>query len=199
MPKIYLMRHGETDWNLEKRLQGQRDIALNANGMQQMRELAVRLRDRGISFDRIVSSPLCRAWESAKTVASQTGYSVEDIVCEPFLKERDFGAAEGILYRERHTRSDGEWGMESIEELRFRALSGIKRHLGADRGNGVLFVVHGSVLKAALVALTEGKIEYNDVLQFRQGDISRLEYSGEHVTEIHMNLLGGSDSPVFLS
>ena len=70
-------------------------------------------------------------------MASQTGYSVEDIVCEPLLKERDFGAAEGILYRERHTRSDGEWGMESIEELRFRALSGIKRHLGADRGNGI--------------------------------------------------------------
>ncbi len=191
--KIYLMRHGETDWNQESRLQGQKDIAMNENGIRQIQELAARLRDRGISFDRIVSSPLRRAAQSAEIVAAQIGYCIEDIVMEPLLKERDFGAAEGVTYRERHTRSDAEWGMESKEALCGRALSGIKRHLGADRGKGVLFVAHGSILKAAVAALAAGKIEYDDDLQFRQGNISLLEYSQGLVTAIHPNLLDSAD------
>ena len=103
--KIYLMRHGETDWNQERRLQGQKDIAMNENGIRQIQELAARLRDRGISFDRIVSSPLRRAAQSAEIVASQTGYCIEAIVLEPLLKERDFGAAEGVTYREKIGRA----------------------------------------------------------------------------------------------
>ncbi len=191
--RIYLMRHGETDWNLQRRLQGQKDIPMNENGIRQMSELAARMRDRGFSFDRIVSSPLRRALDSAEIVAAQTGYCIEEIVQEPLLIERDFGKAEGVSYQERHSRNDEEWGMESMEDLSERALSGIKRHLEADKGSGILFVAHGAVLKAAVAALTAGKIKYDNDTQFKQGNISLLEYREGQVTEIHFNLLDATD------
>ena len=69
--RIYLMRHGETDWNREGRLQGRMDIAMNATGIRQMQEAGAGLRDRGISFDKILASPLRRAVESAEIIAGR--------------------------------------------------------------------------------------------------------------------------------
>ena len=73
--KIYLARHGETDWNSEKRFQGHRDIPMNETGIRQMEELARRIRDKGITFTGIISSPLKRARKSAEMIAEKTGYS----------------------------------------------------------------------------------------------------------------------------
>lgn len=87
--KIYLFRHGETDWNKERRLQGQSDIPLNEFG----RELAVKTAEalKGVSFDAVFSSPLCRAAETARIIAGGDA----EIILDARLKEIDFGECEG--------------------------------------------------------------------------------------------------------
>ena len=76
--RLYLMRHRETDWNREGRLQGQKDIVMNANGIRQMQEVGAHLREKGITFDRVLSSPLRRSMARAEIVASQIGYRREE-------------------------------------------------------------------------------------------------------------------------
>lgn len=86
---IYLFRHGETDWNKDRRLQGQSDIPLNDAG----RELAVKTAEalKEVTFDAVFSSPLCRAYETAEIIAGKDA----EIILDERLKEIDFGECEG--------------------------------------------------------------------------------------------------------
>lgn len=97
MSKIfYLFRHGETDYNVQKRWQGcSVDTLLNTHGLQQAKELADKLQDLGI--ERIYSSSLKRALQTSSVVASSLGVSLEVI---PDLREGNLGNAEGLLYTE---------------------------------------------------------------------------------------------------
>ncbi|MCD8398698.1 MAG: histidine phosphatase family protein [Lachnospiraceae bacterium] len=88
--QIYMMRHGETDWNLQKRMQGRADIPLNAAGLEQARRAAEELRE--IRFDRIYSSPLCRARVTAERIAEGRGLPV---LTDERLTEIGFGILEG--------------------------------------------------------------------------------------------------------
>ena len=88
---IYLMRHGETDWNVLRRMQGRSDIPLNANGLSQARDAANEMAD--IPFDRIFSSPLTRARQTAAAVARGRELTV---TVEPLLIEMGFGDLEGV-------------------------------------------------------------------------------------------------------
>lgn len=93
--KIYLIRHGETDWNKLRRLQGQADIPLNEFGRQLARETEPALRD--VPFDRVYTSPLKRARETAELVTAGRNLP---IIEEPRLKEMGFGEFEGLCCRE---------------------------------------------------------------------------------------------------
>ena len=88
--RIIAIRHGETDWNLAARLQGHTDIALNATGLQQARQMAAALADTALSH--IYSSDLLRAWETAQALASANGAA---LTRDARLRERSFGEYEG--------------------------------------------------------------------------------------------------------
>lgn len=92
---IYLMRHGETDWNVERRMQGRSDIPLNATGLEQARRAAAGM--RALPIDHILSSPLIRARQTAQAVAEGRGLTVE---CDARLTEMGFGELEGKLLRD---------------------------------------------------------------------------------------------------
>lgn len=77
---LYLIRHGETDWNAEGRLQGQTDISLNEKGKGQMSQVAEKMKQLGIGADLIVTSPLLRARQSADIVSGVLGYKGKDII-----------------------------------------------------------------------------------------------------------------------
>ncbi|HEV3030468.1 MAG TPA: histidine phosphatase family protein, partial [Polyangia bacterium] len=89
---VYLARHGETSWNREGRWQGHTDIALNDVGLGQARALGALLRGRDI--ERIHTSDLARARQTAETAAAMLG--VTELVVDPGLRERSFGVFEGL-------------------------------------------------------------------------------------------------------
>src|SRR5438128_752952 len=103
-PTLYYIRHGETDWNAESRLQGQRDIALNALGRRQAAQSGDILRDlmerdgrAPADFD-YVSSPLIRARATMELVRAGLGLDPTAYRIDPRLKEMSFGRWEGLTY-----------------------------------------------------------------------------------------------------
>lgn len=90
---FYIFRHGETDWNLERRCQGHTNTGLNETGKKQALELAHKLLD--FPMDIIVSSDLERAFCTAGIVAEKKGIP---LILDPRLREANYGEAEGMLY-----------------------------------------------------------------------------------------------------
>ncbi|MDP2241418.1 MAG: histidine phosphatase family protein [Burkholderiales bacterium] len=157
MTQLILVRHGETLWNRERRMQGQRDSPLSDTGKHQARRLGQRLAD--LSFSVLYSSDLGRAYETARSVAAVTGH---EIAVDTRLRERHFGVFEGLTSDEIESGFPAEFdcfksrnpayvipGGESAQQFRDRCLSVLEeiaeRHLGAT----VVVVTHGLVLDVA--------------------------------------------------
>ena len=98
-PKIYLIRHGETDWNAERRYQGQSDVPINANGRNQARRNGVRLRTLlpDIAQARYISSPLGRTCETMRIVRGELGLSPGEFEIDDRLLELSYGTWQGQL------------------------------------------------------------------------------------------------------
>ncbi|MFC5551156.1 histidine phosphatase family protein [Massilia aerilata] len=159
--KIILIRHGETAWNAERRLQGHLDIALNAEGERQARLLAEALAPEHI--DLIVSSDLGRARQTAQAVATPRNMPV---MLEPGLRERCYGGFEGLLYSEIERRFPAEfaaWQARDVDAIlpsgknrgeTFRAFytrstDAILALAAAHPGKDIAMVAHGGVLECA--------------------------------------------------
>jgi broad specificity phosphatase PhoE len=119
VPTLHFVRHGETDWNREGRIQGGTDVPLSAAGREQARELAVSLAERPIGA--IYASDLRRAVETAEPLAARLGLP---ILTTPALRERDFGANEG--------RMAAEVAAEYGKEVGTRWLHPDERHPGGE-------------------------------------------------------------------
>ena len=89
---IYITRHGESQWNIEGKVQGVTDTPLTAKGIEQAHELAKKIKESGIKIDEILYSPLSRATDTAKIVAEENGLP---LTLEPRLIEQNFGEYEG--------------------------------------------------------------------------------------------------------
>ncbi|HJX70200.1 MAG TPA: histidine phosphatase family protein [Dehalococcoidia bacterium] len=137
--RLILVRHGETSWNQEGRIQGCRsDTELSERGKEQIRKVAQAL--RGQSITAIYSSPLRRAMDTAKAIAQALGLEVKVI---PELRELDIGELEGLVEKELKGRYREFWekwrggnpslhmpGGESLEELQRRAWQAIECIVG---------------------------------------------------------------------
>ena len=177
---IFLLRHGETDWNQEERLQGHMDIPLNQNGRTQISHAAEILSDLHPGIDLIVSSPLSRAYESAEIVADRLAYEKANIIIEPLLIERCFGAGEGLTIGERCEKytNDIYPGMESLEDMLQRARFVFEKIVTtyADKQN-ILIAAHGAILYAIVTAITNGRIAYGGkAFKFDPGSIHLIRY-----------------------
>jgi uncharacterized phosphatase len=151
-----LLRHGQTDWNIDLRLQGTTDIAMNQVGIEQVQNAAKHL-DGG--WDLILSSPLSRARQTAEIVAEQIG--IESVVIEPLLLERAFGIGEGLTYAEwgeKFAKLDDIPGAESRSNVESRArelLGHIEQNYA---GAKVLAVSHGALIRFVLSEVTAGAV-----------------------------------------
>ncbi|MDQ0827724.1 putative phosphatase [Arthrobacter sp. B2I5] len=144
-----LVRHGQTDWNAERRLQGATDIPLNDVGRGQARDAVAVLAP--YEWDAIVSSPLSRAAETADLIAAGLGLSVSRRV--PELTERSFGPAEGMQAGPEldALRIPGGFkGAESEDEAADRGLAALEALAEEFRGQRLLVVTHGTLLRVSL-------------------------------------------------
>lgn len=150
MTTILLARHGETDWNLEGRVQGHADRPLNETGRRQASALADEL--EGARVDAVYASDLLRAYETARVVADRRGLGVTAV---PDLREKDFGSWEGLtdleVLRRFPDARRGHWGDgETEDELKRRVIAALRRIAATHPGGHVLVVSHGGPLRAAL-------------------------------------------------
>ena len=143
MTELLLVRHGETDWNAEGRLQGHTDRPLNEYGRRQARTLADEL--AGEDLDAIYSSDLARARETAEIVGARLGLPV---VLECDLREKNWGNWEGLTPDER---LGIELIGESTEEHAARTLGALRRIAERHPGGRVLVVTHGGSLRRVQV------------------------------------------------
>jgi broad specificity phosphatase PhoE len=136
---LLLVRHGETDWNAEGRLQGHTDTPLNELGRRQALTLADELAGDGI--EAVYSSDLARARETAEIVAGRLGLPV---VLDPDLREKDWGTWEGLTGAERERV---ELAGETTEAHRERTLRALRSIATGHPGGRVLVVTHGGSMR----------------------------------------------------
>ena len=161
---IYLIRHGQTDENIAHRLQGQRDFPLNETGLKQAEEARDLFRERGISFDRVYTSPLSRAARTAEIITGDMEMTEDDR-----LMEMSFGPYEGTslmdppvdiqLFFMDFVNNLAPEGMEQLPDLVARLgrfLEDLRAELRDTTGMNVLISTHAIALKAALEYLTPG-------------------------------------------
>ena len=171
--KIYMVRHGQTDSNVAKKIMGQRiDESLNQEGRRQAHELSDSL--KGTAFDVIFSSPLKRVLETAKVVAE--GRTAK-ILTRDELKERDFGSLSGKTQQEaaeilgitveKMRAADYEqkfdyrpFGGESAAEVRTRFLKFIEEVKRDYAGKRVLVVTHAGISRLAHLLFRESAVEH---------------------------------------
>ena len=166
---ILLARHGETDWNLRRRVQGQSDTPLNQTGRAQARALAEELADERL--DAVYSSDLVRAHETARIVADPHGLEVTALAD---LREKNFGTWEGLTDDEILIRfpeaQRGPWGDgETTEEVAGRVVAALLRIAQSHPGGQVLVVAHGGPLRAAL-----GRCGVDPPASIANGHVARI-------------------------
>ncbi len=142
---LSLVRHGQTDWNLQHRIQGSTDIPLNETGRDQAHQSSRAL--AASHWDAIYTSPLLRAAETAEIIAQDLGLAAPKI--DPRIVERSFGEVEGMTDTERSVNfpvGSIVPGAESREDLRKRGVAAINDIADAHPGQRVIVVAHGGVL-----------------------------------------------------
>lgn len=158
---IGLLRHGQTNWNIDFRLQGVTDIPLNETGIEQARtagQVIAKSAHEGNSWDLILSSPLSRARDTAVMVSEALG--VSGISIEELLLERSFGEAEGLSHEEWKAKYDDTNhvpGGETLEQLEARAWILLQRLLDQHEGKRVLTVSHGALIRTLLRLVSKGE------------------------------------------
>jgi uncharacterized phosphatase len=152
---VGLLRHGQTDWNIDFRLQGITDIPLNSTGIAQAKAAANAIPQGYWNF--VSTSPLSRAVDTAKIIADRI--LIPELVIEPLLLERSFGDAEGMTHSEWKTAyPDGmPPGGENLDELRQRANQLLEHFLMQYRGTKVLAVSHGALIRKLVRMVSHGE------------------------------------------
>lgn len=188
--RVVAIRHGETAWNVEGRIQGHLDVPLNAQGRWQAAQLAQALVREGI--DCVYSSDLRRALETAEAVVAVGG---QPLVTDMGLRERDFGDFQGQTFREIEQQLPAQaerWrlrepdfepgGGESLNTFYARCLSTATRLASAHLGQTIALVAHGGVLDCFYRAATRQALQAPRSWQLGNASINRLLYTGEGFT-----------------
>ena len=183
--RVLAVRHGQTDWNAQSRIQGLTDIPLNERGRWQAARLAQALADEGLHA--VYSSGLQRAQQTAHAVATPLGLPVQH---EPGLRERHFGEFEGLTFDEIERRLPDEalrWrhrdpdfapgGGEVLREFYARSLTACSLLASRHPGQTILLVSHGGVLDCLHRAAARVAIDAPRTWQMGNAAINRVLFS----------------------
>ena len=154
--KICLIRHGQTDWNNQKLIQGRIDNPLNDTGKAQLKIVGKYLKETDNIWDIIITSPLTRAIESATIVKNELDFQ-DELIINPNVIEREFGKAEGETICEdiynKITNDDVE-GLEKSYELQARAYNAILDIANKYQGKNILIVTHSHFIKGLFTKIS---------------------------------------------
>lgn len=153
---IGLVRHGETHWNAIKRIQGQTDIPLNENGIEQAKLLASRLQADDSIWDYVITSDLARAKVTGNYI--HEALQIPLLTVDERLRERFFGQVEGTTLEERVAKWGEDWkdldlGAESTENMRSRGIEILEELYVNYPSANILCVTHGSFIAHLLLEL----------------------------------------------
>lgn len=195
--RILAIRHGETAWNVDTRIQGQLDIPLNETGRWQAHRLSLAVAEEGI--DAIYASDLLRAMETAQAVARGCG---RPIATDTGLRERGFGVFEGLTFAEveqrwpeqsaRWRRRDPDFGPDGGERLRdfyARCVDTAARLAAAHPGQTIALVAHGGVMDCLYRAASRLELNAPRTWELGNASINRLLYTPDG-----FSLVGWSDT-----
>ena len=186
--RIIAVRHGETAWNVDARIQGQRDIGLNDTGRWQAKRVGEALTGEPISA--VYSSDLGRAHQTAQSIAAVAGIAV---IADKGLRERGFGMFEGKTSGEIHAawpdhahnwrKRIPEWeppeGGESLLQLRARVTNTMQALAARHCGEQIVVVAHGGVLDTLYRVATGQEVNSPRTWQLPNGAINRLLWTTE--------------------
>jgi broad specificity phosphatase PhoE len=183
---FYLVRHGNTEWNVKRLLQGHSDSPLTNEGLEQAKNLAIEFRN--IKFDRIFSSDLLRAKRTAEIIALEHKIAVE---ATQLLRERSYGNLEGqpaaefekvdaildkLTDEERYTYKYKE--LETDEEIVTRFITFMREIAISNPNKNILIVTHGGSMRALLKRLCYGTYEELKHGAVKNGAWVKLETEG---------------------
>ena len=202
--QITAVRHGETDWNAQSRLQGQLDIDLNKRGRWQAQRAGLALADSGITT--IYCSDLRRAHDTAlaisRAIAQHSGIAATDLRLEPGLRERSFGDFQGLTYDEvgelhpedalRWKQRDPHWAPpsgESYATVYQRVATTLHAIAAQHPGEHIALVSHGGVLDMLYRLATGQALNAARTWELGNCAINRLLYTPQALT-----LVGWADT-----
>lgn len=191
--RILAIRHGETTWNAEKRIQGQLDTPLSARGQWQAEQAGLSL--AGETFDAIYASDLQRAAHTAQAIAQHHGLPV---VTDEGLRERHFGSFEGMTWSEIQARwpdqslswqKRDQWftpgNGESLSALRDRVLATLNTLAARHPGQHIVIAAHGGVMDVLYRAANGVAIDAPRTWELGNTAINRLLWTPDGLTLVH--------------
>ena len=201
--RVVAIRHGQTDWNLASRVQGQRNIGLNDCGRRQAQQVALALADE--PFDAVYASDLDRARDTARALAR---HADTELRLDSGLRERSFGVFEGLTYAEieqrfhdaarRWRQRDAGFGPDGGETLRAfyeRAVGSVAALAAHHRGQHIAVVTHGGVLDALYRAAVRLPLEAPRPSEIANASINRLLASDDGLVVVGWNDTCHLDGP----
>lgn len=182
MKTIYFVRHGESEFNVNRFKAGSSNTPLTQRGRDQAKQTGANAQKKGIKVDIVISSPLDRAHDTAKIIAEHIDYPLEEILLDEMLRERNFGAAEGRNINHLGI-SDEEYmnnpfsldhldGVEKITDLQYRA-NKLWQQLLERPEKTILIVSHGAFGRSVMRAAKNAPLS-EDVGYINNAEVIRL-------------------------
>lgn len=184
-PRLFFIRHGETDWNAEGRLQGQHDIPINARGREQAAQTGRRLLNLRPDVARLpwVVSPLHRTRETAEIARTTIGLSRDGYTIEDRLKEISFGRLEGMTWKDvrradpdlARSREADKWRFLAPEGESYASLTERVAPWAQSVETDTVVVSHGGVARALMRLLCDVPVEKASMADIWQGRVLVFE------------------------
>ena len=187
MTRVVVVRHGQTHWNVEARIQGHGDSGLTEEGIAQAEAIGARL--AGEPCDILISSDLGRAHETAKRISSRNG---KPIHLDARLRERAFGAGEGMAYAELERAYPGAFmrtgavdpdlsvpGGESRRQFHTRVRDAFEEIVAGHAGRNLIVVAHGGVLTSLYRHIEGIPLEIANPIPISNASYNRMHHDGQ--------------------
>lgn len=202
---VFLVRHAQTAWNLERRFQGQLDVPLSARGLEQAAIVADWLKNQPVQYAALYTSDLARARHTAQLIGERLGLLPQ---ASEALREINAGEWQGLLTVEIEEHYPGQmlrWhrephdfrlpGGETIPEVQARVLSWYRGAVAAHRGQAILAVSHGLAIRTLLAALNGWDVADAEAMKAAGLDntgvaVMLADHSSGHDSMLLLNYLG---------